>query len=325
MGGNIVLKLAGEWGTAAPPQFRAVVAVCPAIDLSTSSDALHQRANYLYEKYFLWALRRRMLQKARLFPGQFDVSRLRGIRSLREFDDKITAFYCGFTGVDDVFSGERNFLDAYSARPEPSHLAEALGERFEIMATNIKKWSVGSPAQAALDALTHLMDGAAFGIGAVASIRVHLPTRSARTVDNAPMPDVNVQHLMALLLTDRALTFNSVHDHARMHDPAVLAVRRLIELVPSLELAEAQPPRQAIVEISLQSGRSLTHRTRAVRGTADNPMTRAEVEMKALDLMRGPLGAERARDLVEACRRIEYSPDISEFARYWVPPSGTVD
>jgi 2-methylcitrate dehydratase PrpD len=225
----------------------------------------------------------------------------------------------GFTGVDDVFSGERNFLDAYSARPEPSRLAQALGERFEIMATNIKKWSVGSPAQAALDALTQLMEGAVVGVGDVANIRVHLPTRSARTVDNAPMPDVNVQHLMALLLTDRALTFHSVHDHARMHDPAVLAVRRLIELVPSQELAEAQPTRQAIVEITLHDGRLLRHRTRAVRGTADNPMTRAEVEAKALDLMRGPLGAERARDLVEACRRIEYSPDISEFARHWVP------
>ncbi len=113
-----------------------------------------------------------------------------------------TMVAAGFTGVDDVFSGERNFLDAYSARPEPSRLAEALGERFEIMATNIKKWSVGSPAQAALDALTHVIEGAAFAIGDIASIRVHLPTRSARTVDNAPMPDVNVQHLMALLLTD---------------------------------------------------------------------------------------------------------------------------
>jgi 2-methylcitrate dehydratase PrpD len=231
----------------------------------------------------------------------------------------------GFTGVDDVFSGERNFLDAYSARPEPSHLAEGLGERFEIMATNIKKWSVGSPAQAALDALTHVMEGTAFVIGEVANIRVHLPTRSARTADNAPMPDVNVQHLMALLLTDRALTFHSVHDHARMHDPAVLAVRRLIELVPSQELAVARPPRQAIVEVSLHDGRSLGHRTRAVRGTADNPMTRTEVEAKALDLMRGPLGAERARDLVEACRRIEYSRDMSEFARHWVPASGTVE
>jgi 2-methylcitrate dehydratase PrpD len=229
-----------------------------------------------------------------------------------------TMVAAGFSGVDDVFSGERNFLEAYSAAPEPSRLAEALGERFEIMTTNIKKWSVGSPAQAALDALTHLMEDADLVIGDVAGIRVHLPTRSARTVDNAPMPDVNVQHLTALLLTDRALTFHSVHDHARMHDPAVLAVRRLIELAPSQELAEAHPPRQAIVEIALHDGRSLTHRTRAVRGTADNPMTRAEVEAKALDLMHGPLKAERARELVEACRRIEYSRDMSEFARHWV-------
>jgi predicted alpha/beta-fold hydrolase len=103
MGGNIVLKLAGEWGAEAPPEFRAIAACCPAIDLATSADTLHQPSNRIYEKYFLWALRRRMIQKARLFPGHFDLSRLRGIRSLREFDDKITSFYCGFTGVDDYY------------------------------------------------------------------------------------------------------------------------------------------------------------------------------------------------------------------------------
>jgi uncharacterized protein len=103
MGGNIVLKLAGEWGSEAPPQFRAVAACCPAIDLAVSADTLHEPSNRIYETYFLWALRRRMLQKARHFPGHFDVSRLQGIRSLREFDDKVTAYYCGFTGVDDYY------------------------------------------------------------------------------------------------------------------------------------------------------------------------------------------------------------------------------
>jgi 2-methylcitrate dehydratase PrpD len=232
-----------------------------------------------------------------------------------------TMVAAGFTGVDDVFAGERNFLDAYSAPPNPSQIAHALGERFEILATNIKKWSVGSPAQAALDALTHIIGSAPFVTGDIAAIRVHLPTRSARTVDNAPMPDVNVQHLVALLLVDRALNLQSVHDHARMHDPAVLAVRKLIELIPSQELAAAHPPRQAIVEIVLRNGRLLAHRTRAVRGTADNPMSRAEVEAKALDLMRGPLGSDRARTLVEACRTIEYSQDMSAFAHHWEPAS----
>lgn len=102
MGGNIILKLAGEWAGNIP-QLRALVAVCPAIDLAVSSDTLHKRGNRIYEKYFLWALRRRLRQKARLFPEQFDVRRLRGIQSLREFDDKVTAYYCGFAGVDDYY------------------------------------------------------------------------------------------------------------------------------------------------------------------------------------------------------------------------------
>jgi predicted alpha/beta-fold hydrolase len=103
MGGNIVLKLAGEWGAEPPPELRAVAVCCPAIDLSISADTLHHPSNRIYERYFLWALRRRMLQKARLFPDHFDVSRLRGIRSLRQFDDKVTAYYCGFSGVADYY------------------------------------------------------------------------------------------------------------------------------------------------------------------------------------------------------------------------------
>jgi len=104
MGGNLVLKLAGEWGSNGPPQFRAVAAVCPAIDLAASADALHALHNRIYEYYFLLQLYRRIRLKARLFPGQFDVSRLRGISSLRMFDDRITAYYCGFAGADDYYA-----------------------------------------------------------------------------------------------------------------------------------------------------------------------------------------------------------------------------
>ncbi len=151
----------------------------------------------------------------------------------------------------------------------------------------------------------------------IAAIQVHLPARSARTVDNAPMPDVNVQHLMAMLLVDGRLTFHSVHDRGRMDDKALLAVGRKIALVPSQELMEARPRRQAIVEIALRDGRRLSHRTIAVRGTADNPMTRAEVEAKALDLMAATLGAERAEKLVAACRSIEQCPDMTAFRPLW--------
>jgi len=103
MGGNLVLKLAGEWGNEGPAQFRAVAAVCPAINLAASADALHLRSNRLYEYYFLWKLNRRLRTKASMFPGVFDTSRLRGIATLRDFDHKITAYYCGFTGADDYY------------------------------------------------------------------------------------------------------------------------------------------------------------------------------------------------------------------------------
>jgi uncharacterized protein len=106
MGGNLVLKLAGEWGRDgnAPRQFRAVAAVCPAMDLAASADALHEPGNRIYEYYFLMQLFRRLRLKARHFPDKFDVSRLRGISSLRLFDDRITAYYCGFTGADDYYA-----------------------------------------------------------------------------------------------------------------------------------------------------------------------------------------------------------------------------
>ncbi len=104
MGGNLVLKTAGEWGGEAPPQFRAVAAVCPAMDLAASADALHLPSNRIYEQYFLLKLRQRFRTKAKLFPDKFDPRRLRGIRSLRDFDDRITAYYCGFQGAADYYA-----------------------------------------------------------------------------------------------------------------------------------------------------------------------------------------------------------------------------
>jgi uncharacterized protein len=104
MGGNLVLKLAGEWASNGPSQFRGVASVCPAINLAAGADALHLPANRIYEYYFLWQLFRRFRRKVKLFPESFDPSRLRGVRTLREFDDRVTAYYCGFSGADDYYA-----------------------------------------------------------------------------------------------------------------------------------------------------------------------------------------------------------------------------
>jgi predicted alpha/beta-fold hydrolase len=103
MGGNLMLKLAGEWGREAPAQLRGVAAVCPAMNLAASADALHEPGNRIYEFYFLWQLFGRFRRKVKSFPETFDVRRLRGVRTLRQFDDRITAYYCGFTGADDYY------------------------------------------------------------------------------------------------------------------------------------------------------------------------------------------------------------------------------
>jgi 2-methylcitrate dehydratase PrpD len=92
---------------------------------------------------------------------------------------------------------------------------------------------------------------------------------------------------------------------ARMRDPAILALRERIRLVSDADLTRALPPRQAIVEIEMQGGRRWVHRTRAVRGTPENPMDRQEVEAKARDLLAPVLGVERARTLIGELGRIE--------------------
>jgi predicted alpha/beta-fold hydrolase len=103
MGGNLVLKLAGELGASAPPELKAVVGVSPALDLGPSADALHQPHNRVYERRFLRALLKRFRRKTMLFPRAFDANRATGIRSLREFDDRITALYSGFASADDYY------------------------------------------------------------------------------------------------------------------------------------------------------------------------------------------------------------------------------
>ena len=103
MGGNLVLKLAGDLGRKAPPQLRAVIGVSPAMDLGPSATALHRPQNRVYERRFLRALLKRFRRKVRLFPQVYDPNRAEGIRSLRDFDDRITALYSGFSSAEDYY------------------------------------------------------------------------------------------------------------------------------------------------------------------------------------------------------------------------------
>jgi 2-methylcitrate dehydratase PrpD len=211
----------------------------------------------------------------------------------------------GFTGVEDVFAGERSFFVAYGRAPDPTWLVRELGATYEIMHTNIKRWSVGSPIQAPLDSLADLIREHRIRADDVEKLVVRVAHQGANTVDNRSMPDICMQHLCAVMLLDGTVTFKSSHDERRMRDRDVLALRSRIELHGDDALTRAMPSRQGIVEIRLRGGRSLRHHTKAVRGTAENPMTRAEVDAKSYDLIAPVLGKARARKLCDAVWSLE--------------------
>ena len=103
MGGNLVLKLAGEFGKNPPSQLHSVIGVSPVIDLAPSSDALHLPQNRIYEMKFVRAMLRRYRRKIALFPRAYDPSRANGVRSLRDFDERIISLYSGFSGAEDYY------------------------------------------------------------------------------------------------------------------------------------------------------------------------------------------------------------------------------
>ena len=216
----------------------------------------------------------------------------------------------GFTGVDDIFAGERNFFVAYGRKPDLKELVRGLGSTFEIMNTNIKRWSVGSPIQAPLDSLLDLIETHGIKAADVEKLVVRVAHQGANTVDNRHMPDICMQHMCAVMLLDSTVTFKSSHDEKRMRDPKVLALRKRIQLFGDDALSKVMPSRQGIVELTLKGGRTLRHHTKAVRGTSDNPMTRKEVDTKSYDLLAPILGKARARKLCDAIWSLDKLNDV---------------
>jgi 2-methylcitrate dehydratase PrpD len=207
----------------------------------------------------------------------------------------------GWTGVDDVLSGDDNFLLANAPHGDPGALVDRLGERYEIVRTSIKKWSVGSPIQAPLDALEMMLKRRPIPPDEVREIVVRMSPGSV--VDNREMPDVCVQHMLAVMLLDQTVTFASAHDKPRMRDAAVLRQRAKVRLDP-----EAPP----LVTVALADGSRLIENVSAVRGTNANPMTREEVMAKARGLMTPVLGAPSSAKLIEATLAIESLRNVRE-------------
>tara|TARA_B100000674_G_C37978778_1_gene980848 strand:- start:2539 stop:3900 length:1362 start_codon:yes stop_codon:yes gene_type:complete len=219
-----------------------------------------------------------------------------------------TLVQSGFTGVDDVFVGPRNFYSTYSTEPRPEAMVDGLGERFEVIQTNIKKWTVGSPIQAPLDCIEVLQKDNDLSRENIKHIKLRLSDMESPVVDDRHMADICIQHMVALMILDGTATFASAHDEARMTDPAVVEFRKKIELVGEKDI----PRRNAIVEVTLANGDVLSHKQVAVRGTPDNPMTRQEVDDKAFELMAPILGQSNTRSLIDKVWELEVIDNVRE-------------
>jgi 2-methylcitrate dehydratase PrpD len=216
----------------------------------------------------------------------------------------------GWNGVDDIFSGADNFFLAYAPKAEPERLVEKLGERYEIVQTDIKKWTVGSPIQGPLDAVEAVRGKRPFEADQVKRVTVRLAPSVASVVDNRDIPDICLQQMIAVMLLDKTVSFQAAHDKPRMQDPGTLRQRAKVNLVRDEELATLLPVRVAIVEIMLTDGTLLSERVSAVRGTPRNPMSRTEVIDKARDLIAPVLGPETSARLMETVFAIEAVTDI---------------
>jgi 2-methylcitrate dehydratase PrpD len=217
----------------------------------------------------------------------------------------------GFNGVDDVFSGSNNYFEVNAPTATPAKLIEQLGTRYEVMRTDIKKWTVGTPIQGPLDAIVNLRARRPFDADAVQKVTVRLAPTVGAVVDNRDIPDICLQHMVAVMLLDKTASFAAAHDKARMDDPLVRRQRPKVEYIPDPDLAKLLPVRVAVVDVLLTDGTRLTDRVEAVRGTIRNPMTRAEIVDKARDLAAPVLGAPKTQRLIDAVLSLESAASLT--------------
>jgi 2-methylcitrate dehydratase PrpD len=151
----------------------------------------------------------------------------------------------------------------------------------------------------------------------VTKLIARLPDKELEIVTNRDMPDICVQHLLAVMLIDGTVTFKSAHDFKRMRDPRILALRKRIETVGDPALTDIERRWRCVMEIHLKDARVLRGQTMAAKGSYENPLTRAEEEEKALDLIVPVLGKARSRALLNKLWNIEYLKDVRALRKHY--------
>lgn len=219
----------------------------------------------------------------------------------------------GFRGVRGALDSPGGWMRSALFRggdANRAYLIEGLGERSELPLTAYKRFPVGGPTQPAVEALLSLLP--AIGTTPVESVLIEMPGRWQAFRD-AAMPALNLRYLTAIILLDGRLDFVSAQSLERMaQDKSACDLMERVEIRhdPAQEIPPPAPrPESARVTVRLADGRSETAFVPHVLGYPTHPMSRSDVEAKALDLMTPPLGADRARAVIAAAAELETAPD----------------
>ncbi|MGH6958751.1 MAG: hypothetical protein ACREEW_18970, partial [Caulobacteraceae bacterium] len=215
----------------------------------------------------------------------------------------------GFRGVADSLDHPGGWMRSgpYAGGDgDRAYLVEELGSRTELVHTAFKRYPVGGPTQPSVEGLLGLLPQLAGR--EVESVRIAMPGRW-RAFRDAAMPALNLRYLTAIILIDRRLDFVSAQSLERMRDdPAVQALMQRVEIAhdPAQEAPKGSPRTEsARVTVTLEGAEVREAYVPFVRGFPSHPMSAADVEAKALELMAPRLGAARARRVVDHVAAIE--------------------
>lgn len=218
----------------------------------------------------------------------------------------------GCTDIEDVFDVKPNVYDAFGENGDGNRLLTELGRVHHVTTTDIKQYPIGMPIQAPAEAVERLCQEHGISGDDVERVLVKLGRHGYRIVNNRTMPDISLQYVLAVMLVDGAITFESAHDYDRHKQPDMRAVMAKIELEPDESL---DPPvdadmatrrtRIAHVTIETKDGRSLEKFVDAPRGSRTNPFDWDGMARKAHMVLDGFAGSTRVDELFEAVRHID--------------------
>ncbi|MEO8256004.1 MAG: MmgE/PrpD family protein [Acidobacteriota bacterium] len=219
--------------------------------------------------------------------------------------------HAGWNAVNDIMAGPDNFILANAPTGKAELLIDKLGERYELTRANIKKWTVGFPIHAPLDAVEALLKKQPIDPDQIEEIVVRYQPGSI--TDNSGASDINVQHALAVMLIDKKVTFRNIHDQARLRDPAIVRLRAKVRLEPGPPGRGGNVARPPLIQITLANGTRLIQDTVGdVLGTAANPMSREQVVAKCRDLVTPILGAATTTRLIDRVLALEKAGNIRE-------------